>query len=182
MKGSLSMFSKFKNKASKSAEYRIDTYTLIKGVQLIDENSVICSSGVLELEMPEYITWKYLRGSNTLEDAFANMNEEMNNMIPFEMFNYAVETLKNYNIVYSSSSESDITQYIETDCQTVINAELVSDIRSKVYLKHLRTEIILTPREYSLLKAIIKGEYDSIDLKDWSTFFALYKKEAISFI
>lgn len=176
------MLNKFKNKRNKANEYKIDTYTLVKGVQLIYENSVITNNGVLKLEQSEYITWKYLRGSKTLEDAFVNMNEEMNNMIPLEMFNYAVETLKEFDIIYSSSSESDISQYIETDCQTVINAELISDIRSKVYLKHLDIEIVLTPREYTLLKAIIKGEYESIDLKDWSIFFSLYKKEAISFI
>lgn len=176
------MFSKLKNKPNKSTQYSINTYTLIKGVQLADEKSIITANGKLNLEMPEYTTWKYLRANNTLEDAFENMNEEMNNLIPFEMFNYTLEILKDFEIVYSSSSESDIAQYIETDCQTVINAELVSDIRSKVYLKHLNTEIVLTPREYLLLKAIIKGEYETIDLKDWNIFFSLYKKEAISFI
>lgn len=176
------MFSKLKNKANNSRDYKINTYTLIKGVQLVDENVIISSSGPLNLEMPEYTTWKYLRDSKTLEDAFDNMNEEMNNMIPFEMFNYAVEILKELGVVYTSDSESDISQYIETDCQTVINAELVSDIRSKVYLKHLQTEIVLTPKEYTLLKAIIKGEYETIELKDWNVFFSLYKKEAVSFI
>lgn len=176
------MFGCFKRKTKKTNEYRINTYTLVKGVQLLDKESIVTKSGILKLERPEYITWKYLRGSKTLEDAFANINEEMNNLIPFEMFNYAVKKLEEFNIVYLTSSESGITQYIESDCQTVINAELLSDIRSKVYLKHLCTEMVLTPKEYTLLKAIIKGDYDSIDLKDWNIFFSLYKKEVISFI
>ena len=176
------MLNKLINKTNKSNQYRINTYTLVKGVQLVDKNTIITSSGVITLETPEYTTWKYLRGSKTLEDAFININEAMNNMIPFDMFSYTVDALKEFDVVYSSSSESDIAQYIETDCQTVINAELISDIRSKVYLKHLDLEIVLTPKEYSLLKAIIKGEYESIDLKDWNIFFSLYKKEAISFI
>lgn len=176
------MFSKLKYNTKKTNEYTINTYTLIKGVQLANEEKIITSNGVIDLEMPEHITWKYLRDSKTLEDAFANMNEEMNNMIPLEMFNFAVEKLEELGVVYTSNSESDISQHIESDCQTVINAELVSDIRSKVFLKHLQTEMVLTPKEYILLKAIMNGEYESIDLKDWNIFFSLYKKEVISFI
>lgn len=176
------MLTIFKNNASKSKSYDIDTYTLIKGIQLINDSSLILESGTLKLTEAQYITWKYLRGSDTLEDAFANLNDELNNMISLETFRFITEELKDLGIIYVSFSESDICKHIESDCKTVINAELLSDIRSKVYLRHLDVETTLTTREYLLLKAIIKGEYESIDMKDWKIFFSLYKKEAISFI
>lgn len=176
------MLRRLKNNITKNKEYRIETYTLIKGVQLVNESNVIIESGVLELTESQFITWKYLRGSETLEDAFANMNDELNNMITLDTFKFITEELTDLGLVYTSSSESDICKHIEIDCKTVINAKLISDIRSKVYLKHLDMEIILSSREYMLLKAIVKGEYESIDMKDWKVFFSLYKKEAISFI
>lgn len=162
--------------------YDIETYTLIKGVQLNNNNSVIIESGPLEMNEAQFITWKYLRGSETLSDAFSNLNEELNNMISLETFKFITDDLTNMGLVYISNSESDICKYIETDCKTVINAELLSDIRNKIYLRHLNMEIVVSSREYLLLKAIIKGEYESIDVKDWKIFFGLYKKEAISFI
>ena len=171
-----------KSNISKSKTYDIDTYTLIKGIQLINDSSLILDSGTLKLSDAQFITWKYLRGSETLEDAFSNLNEELNNMISLDTFEFITDELKNLGIIYVSYSESDICKHIEAECKTVINAELLSDIRSKVYLRHLDVEITLSTREYLLLKAIIKGEYESIDMKDWNVFFSLYKKEAISFI
>lgn len=170
------------NNKNNNEGYDIETYTLIKGVQLNNNNSVIVESGPLEMNEAQFITWKYLRGSETLSDAFSNLNEELNNMISLETFKFITDDLTNMGLVYISSSESDICKYIETDCKTVINAELLSDIRNKIYLRHLNMEIVVSSREYLLLKAIIKGEYESIDVKDWKTFFGLYKKEAISFI
>ena len=167
---------------NKNEVYDIETYTLIKGVQLVNNNTVIVEAGPLELNEAQFITWKYLRGSDTLSDAFSNLNEELNNMISLETFKFITDDLTGMGVVYISSSESDICKYIEDDCKTVINAELLSDIRNKIYLRHLDMEIVVSSREYLLLKAIIKGEYESIDVKDWKTFFSLYKKEAISFI
>lgn len=176
------MLKRIKGSMTKNKEYRIETYTLIKGVQLVNEDSVILETGVLKLTNSQFTTWKYLRASETLEDAFSNMNDELNNVITLETFKFITEELSDLGIIYTSTSESDISKHIESNCKTVINANLLSDIRSKVYLRHLDMEIILSSREYMLLKAIIKGEYESIDMKDWNTFFSLYKKEAISFI
>lgn len=176
------MLNKIKDTLKKNKLYKIETYTLVKGVPLSNENSIVTDNGVKKLENAEFLTWKYLRLSDTLEDAFIDLNNEMNNLIPLGIFESIVDTLKELNLVHTSSSETDICAYIETDCQTVINADLISDIRNKVYLKHLDMEIILTPKEYMLLKAIISGEYQTIDVKDWGIFFSLYKKEAISFI
>ena len=67
----------------------------------------------------------------------------------------------------------------------MIPLKLNLDLSKQIMLdmeEHLDVEITLSTREYLLLKAIIKGEYESIDMKDWNVFFSLYKKEAISFI
>lgn len=178
------MLKKIINNSSKNKkdEYKIETYTLIKGIQLVSENSIMNGKEIIELNQSQFITWNYLRNSETLEDAFSNINEQMNNMISIETFNFVLEELTELGLVYTSSSESDITKYIETECKTVINAELISDIRNKIYLKHLDIEIILSPKEYMLLKVIVNGDYETIDSKDWNIFFSLYKKEAISFI
>jgi hypothetical protein len=178
------LFSRIKSSLAKSKEkeYKIETYTLVKGIQLTSEKSVILEEGPTSLSEAQFITWTYLRSSETLEDAFINMNIEMNNMISLEMFTFIIEELKGMGLLYTSSSESDISTYIEEECKTVINADLVSDIRNKVNLKHLDMEIVLSAKEYIILKEIINGEYESIESKDWNTFFTLYKKEAISFI
>lgn len=168
--------------SNKEKEYKIETYTLVKGIQLLKEKSIILEQGTVALSEAQFVSWKYLRSSETLEDAYLNMNMEMNNMISPEMFTFIVEELKNMGLLYTSSSESDISKCVEEDCKTVINADLISDIRNKVYLKHLDMEIVLSAKEYMILKEIINGEYESIESKDWNTFFTLYKKEAISFI
>lgn len=176
------MLHKIKGKITRKKAYSLETYTLVRGVQIESEKSIILEDGKTLLSDSQYSTWEYLRQSTTLEDAFLNMNKDFANIISLDIFKDISSELMDRDIVYASTSESDICSYIEKNCKIVVNAELVSDMRNKVFLRHLGEEKCLTTREYTLLKSISTGEYEAIDVNHWDIFFSLYKKEAISFI